>query len=111
MSKEYDETKVKPAMSTPQGPEGTNGSKAQSVLSNKRKPTINFDDKKYGVKTSKIDQQSLNKRQESSKLRDLLSAIECYLLREYLGFFSFVHKDFFCLVIELIHCCFACTRS
>ncbi|EAL58039.1 conserved hypothetical protein [Wolbachia endosymbiont of Drosophila ananassae] len=54
MSKEYDETKVKPAISTPQGPEGTNGSKAQSVLSNKRKPTINFDDKKYGVKTSKI---------------------------------------------------------
>ncbi len=33
MSKEYDETKVKPAMSTPQGPEGTNGSKAISVES------------------------------------------------------------------------------
>ncbi len=69
MSKEYDETKVKPAMSTPQGPEGTNGSKAQNVLSKKRKPVINFDDKKYGVKTSKIDQQSPNK---ASKLRNFL---------------------------------------
>ncbi|WP_065106840.1 hypothetical protein [Wolbachia endosymbiont of Nomada ferruginata] len=83
MSKEYDETKVKPAISTPQGPEGTNGSKAQSVLSNKRKPTINFDDKKYGVKTSKIDQQSLNKRQESSKLRDLLRSIP--IIRRFLA--------------------------
>jgi len=75
MSKEYDETKVKPAMSTPQEPERTNGLKAQNVLSKKRKPVINFDDKKYGVKNLKIDQQFLNKRQESSKLRDFLRSI------------------------------------
>ncbi|MDX5462049.1 hypothetical protein [Wolbachia endosymbiont of Oedothorax gibbosus] len=75
MNKEYDETKVKPAMSTPQEPERTNGLKAQNVLSKKRKPAINFDDKKYGVKNLKIDQQFLNKRQESSKLRDFLRSI------------------------------------
>jgi|GEM_PF-5323296 len=75
MSKEYDETKVKPAMSTPQEPERTNRLKAQNVLSKKRKPAINFDDKKYGVKNLKIDQQFLNKRQESSKLRDFLRSI------------------------------------
>ncbi|XCA33535.1 MAG: hypothetical protein ABS808_01585 [Wolbachia endosymbiont of Polyergus mexicanus] len=75
MSKEYNETKVKPAMSTPQEPERTNGLKAQNVLSKKRKPVINFDDKKYGVKNLKIDQQFLNKRQESSKLRDFLRSI------------------------------------
>ncbi|WP_341818309.1 hypothetical protein [Wolbachia endosymbiont (group B) of Ennomos erosarius] len=75
MSKEYDETKVKPAMSTPQEPERTNGLKAQNVLSKKRKPAINFDDKKYGVKNLKIDQQFLNKRQEPSKLRDFLRSI------------------------------------
>ncbi len=75
MSKEYDETKVKPAMSTPQEPERTNGLKAQNVLSKKIKPVINFDDKKYGVKNLKIDQQFLNKRQESSKLRDFLRSI------------------------------------
>jgi len=75
MSKGYDETKVKPAMSTPQEPERTNGLKAQNVLSKKRKPVINFDDKKYGVKNLKIDQQFLNKRQESSKLRDFLRSI------------------------------------
>lgn len=68
MNKEYNETKVKPAMSTPQEPERTNGLKAQNVLSKKRKPAINFDDKKYGVK-------NLNKRQESSKLRDFLRSI------------------------------------
>lgn len=75
MSKEYDETKVKPAMYTPQEPERTNGLKAQNVLSKKRKPAINFDDKKYGVKNLKIDQQFLNKRQEPSKLRDFLRSI------------------------------------
>lgn len=73
MNKEYNETKVKPAMSTPQEPERTNGLKAQNVLSKKRKPAINFDDKKYGVRNLKIDQQFLNKRQESSKLRILRS--------------------------------------
>lgn len=75
MNKEYDETKVKPAISRPQEPEKTNGSKGQSVLSKKRKPAINFDDKKYGVKTPKIDQQFSNKGQESSKLRDFLRSI------------------------------------
>ncbi|MGL9759522.1 MAG: hypothetical protein ACR5LA_12660 [Wolbachia sp.] len=67
-----DETKVKTVMSTSQGPEE---SKAQSSLLEKRRPTINFDDKKYGVKTPKIDQQPLNKRQESSKPRDFLRSI------------------------------------
>ncbi|GFR07165.1 uncharacterized protein TNCT_13471 [Trichonephila clavata] len=75
MSKEYDETKVKPAMSTPQEPERTNGLKAQNVLPKKRKSAINFDDEKYGVKNFKIDQQFPNKRQESSKLRDFLRLI------------------------------------
>ncbi|WP_250295415.1 RasGAP domain-containing protein [Wolbachia endosymbiont of Oedothorax gibbosus] len=69
MSKEYDETKVKPAISTLQEPEKANRSKAQTGTA------INFDDKKYGVKTPKIDQQFLNKRQESSKLRDFLRSI------------------------------------
>lgn len=42
MSKEYDETKVKPAMSTPQEPERTNGLKAQNVLSKKKKACNKF---------------------------------------------------------------------
>ncbi len=75
MGKEYDETRVKPTMSTPQEPERASGLEAQNILSKKRKPVINFDDKKYGVKNLKIDQQFLNKRQESSKLRDFLRSM------------------------------------
>ncbi|WP_088414464.1 hypothetical protein [Wolbachia endosymbiont of Wuchereria bancrofti] len=72
MSKKYDETKVKPAISTSQEPKRTNGSKVQSVLS-KRRYDINFDDKKYAVKTVKT--RFLETEQQSSKLRDLLESI------------------------------------
>lgn len=74
MNKEYDDTKVKPAVSTPQKPEKINRSEAQNVLSKKRKSAINFDDKKYGVKIS-IDQHPSNKKQEFFELRGFLSSI------------------------------------
>ena len=70
MSKKYDDTKVKLAVSAFQKPEKVNRLEIQNVLSKKSKPAINFDDKKYGVKISKIDQHLSNKKQESFGLRD-----------------------------------------
>lgn len=75
MSKKHDDTKVKPAVSAFQKPEKINRLEIQNVLSKKSKPAINFDDKKYGVKISKIDQHLSNKKQESFGLRDFLSSI------------------------------------
>uniref|UniRef100_A0A8D8HAZ4 (northern house mosquito) hypothetical protein n=1 Tax=Culex pipiens TaxID=7175 RepID=A0A8D8HAZ4_CULPI len=75
MSKKHDDTKVKPAVSAFQKPEKVNRLEIQNVLSKKSKPAINFDDKKYGVKISKIDQHLSNKKQESFGLRDFLSSI------------------------------------
>ncbi|WP_353280830.1 hypothetical protein [Wolbachia endosymbiont (group B) of Cyclophora punctaria] len=75
MSKKHDDTKVKPAVSEFQKPEKVNRLEIQNVLSKKSKTAINFDDKKYGVKISKIDQHLSNKKQESFGLRDFLSSI------------------------------------
>ncbi|NSM56482.1 hypothetical protein HET73_02750 [Wolbachia endosymbiont of Atemnus politus] len=72
MSKEYDETKVKPAPSISQEPEKISGSKVQNVLS-KREFKINFDDAKYAVKTVKT--QFAQTEQQPSKLRDFLKSI------------------------------------
>lgn len=72
MSKEYDEIKIKPAPSTSQEPKEANESKIQHVLL-KRKYNINFDDKKYAVKT--VETRFLETQQRPSKLRDLLKSI------------------------------------
>ncbi|QOD38668.1 hypothetical protein [Candidatus Wolbachia massiliensis] len=72
MSKEYDETKVKPVTSIPQGLKKINVSKVQNVLSRKEFK-INFDDAKYAVKTVKT--RFLETEQQPSKLRDLLKSI------------------------------------
>ncbi|MGL9717339.1 MAG: hypothetical protein ACR5K9_01310 [Wolbachia sp.] len=72
MSKEYDETKVKPTPSVSQEPEKTNGSKVHNILS-KRKFEINFDDTKYAVKAIKT--QFAKTEQRPSKLRDFLKSI------------------------------------
>ncbi len=74
MNKEYDDTKVKPAVSTSQKPEEINRSETHNVLSKKSKPAINFDDKKYGVKVS-IDQHLPNKKQEPFGLRRFLKSM------------------------------------
>ncbi|OCA06827.1 hypothetical protein [Wolbachia endosymbiont of Trichogramma pretiosum] len=75
MSKKHYDTKVKPIVSEFQKPEKVNRLEIQNVLSKKNKPAINFDDKKYGVKISKIDQYLSNKKQESFGLRAFLSSI------------------------------------
>ncbi|NUX00931.1 hypothetical protein GO685_00050 [Wolbachia endosymbiont of Madathamugadia hiepei] len=69
MSKKYDETKVKPATSTPPGPKGTNESKIQV----KRRKFPNFNDERYSVKTVKT--RFLETGQQPSKLRNFLKSI------------------------------------
>lgn len=75
MAEKYYDTKVKPEVSTSQKPGKVNRLEIQNVPSKKSKPAINFDDKKYGVKISKIDQHLPDKKQESFGLRDFLSSI------------------------------------
>ncbi|NUY39380.1 hypothetical protein GO684_01510 [Wolbachia endosymbiont of Litomosoides brasiliensis] len=72
MSEKYDETKVEPATFTSQEPKRINESKVQNILS-KRRCDINFDDKKYAVKTVKT--RFLETEQQSSKPRGLLESI------------------------------------
>ncbi|WCR58022.1 hypothetical protein [Wolbachia endosymbiont of Ctenocephalides felis wCfeJ] len=72
MSKEYNETKLKPAPSISQESEKINGSRVQNILSQK-KYKINFDDKKYAVKVIKT--QFAKAEQRPSKLRDFLKSI------------------------------------
>ncbi|MDR2548289.1 MAG: hypothetical protein LBC34_02185 [Rickettsiales bacterium] len=69
MSKKYDETKVKPATSTPQGPKGTNESRIQVT----RRKFPNFNDERYSVKTVKT--RFLETGQQPSKLRNFLKLI------------------------------------
>ncbi|MDM8335402.1 hypothetical protein [Wolbachia pipientis] len=72
MSKEYDETKVKPAISAPHEPKKTDGLKVQNVLL-RREFKINFDDAKYAVKVIKT--QPAKTGQRPSKLRNFLKSI------------------------------------
>ncbi|MGL9725753.1 MAG: hypothetical protein ACR5KV_03575 [Wolbachia sp.] len=74
MNKEYDETKVKPAVFTSQKPEEANKLETQNAFSKKRKSVINFDDKKYGIKIS-IDQHLSNKKQDFFRLRGFFRSI------------------------------------
>ncbi|MDR1139902.1 MAG: hypothetical protein LBJ80_05065 [Rickettsiales bacterium] len=69
MSKKYDETKVKPATSTPPGPKGTNESRIQVT----RRKFPNFNDERYSVKTVKT--RFLETGQQPSKLRNFLKSI------------------------------------
>lgn len=69
MSKKYDETKVKPATSTPQGPKGINESRIQVT----RRKFPNFNDERYSVKTVKT--RFLETGQQPSKLRNFLKSI------------------------------------
>ncbi|MGL9760999.1 MAG: hypothetical protein ACR5LB_02075 [Wolbachia sp.] len=69
MSKKYDETKVKPATSTPPGLKGTNESKIQVT----RRKFPNFNDERYSVKTVKT--RFLETGQQPSKLRNFLKSI------------------------------------
>ncbi|QKX02661.1 hypothetical protein GOY07_00060 [Wolbachia endosymbiont of Litomosoides sigmodontis] len=72
MSDKYDETKVKPTTSTSQDEKRINESKVQNILS-KRRYDINFDDKKYAVKTVKTRFSEIE--QQPSKSRGLLESI------------------------------------
>ncbi|MGL9732481.1 MAG: hypothetical protein ACR5KW_00300 [Wolbachia sp.] len=69
MSKKYDETKVKSAISISSGFDGINESKIQVI----RKKFPNFNDKRYSVKTVKT--LFLETGQQSLKLRNFLKSI------------------------------------